>query len=320
MIEIEYGRLPPRQPPWTGEELHTHTAEHLLNATHAQYRLVTGPDGRCTFVLDLLIPGGEGAHPAVLTGDACWGAISGGIARDVLRRGYILAQFNRTEIVPDVAHSGRTTGLYRLYPDGDYGALAAWAWGYHRCVDFLAALPCVDSARIAVTGHSRGGKAALLAGATDERIALTAPNNSGCGGAGCFRLQGRGSETLADILERFPYWFNPQLKAYVGREASLPFDQHTVKALVAPRALLSTEALGDAWANPSGTWQTHLAAREVYRFMSAEDRIGFWYRQGGHNQGLEDWRALLDFADWQLRGRAPSRRFDAAPPDPQGVA
>lgn len=114
-------------------------------------------------------------------------------------------------------------------------------------------------------------------------------------------------------MTRFPHWFSPRLASYIGRENDLPFDQHFVKALVAPRALLSTEALGDLWANPSGTFETHLAARAVYRLPGCEDRIGIWYRAGGHAQGLDDWRALLDFADWQLLGKAPARRFDLNP-------
>ncbi|MCS7059930.1 MAG: hypothetical protein RMN25_02085 [Anaerolineae bacterium] len=316
-IEIEYGALPPASST-TGVLLHSHPLSRLNEAIHAQYRLSAGPDGSLTFLLDVLRPSGEGrAWPVLLTGDGCWGFVSDDIAAEVLARGYVLAQFIRTEIVPDVyhTHAERTLGLYRAYPNGDYGALAAWAWGYHRCIDFLSTLPYVDAARIAVTGHSRGGKAALLAGATDERIALTAPNNSGCGGAGCFRIRGPGSETLKDIVTCFPHWFSPRLQAYIDREQELPFDQHFVKALVAPRPLLSTEALGDLWANPSGTFQTHRAAREVYRLLGHEHRIGIWYRAGGHEHGLADWRALLDFADWQLLGRSPARRFDVNPFD-----
>lgn len=319
LIETEYGALPPTPPATTGLELHSHEMRRLGNARHTQYQLATGPNQNFTFLLDVLAPASDGApdgaHPVVLTGDACWGFVADDIASEVLRRGYALAQFIRTEIVPDVyhTHDQRNAGLYRVYPSGDYGALAAWAWGYHRCIDFLTTLPFLDAARIAVTGHSRGGKAALLAGATDERIALTAPNNSGCGGAGCFRIQGAGSETLKDIVTRFPYWFSRRFQTYIDNERALPFDQHFVKALVAPRALLSTEALSDLWANPSGTFQTHLAAREVYRLLGNEERIGIWYREGGHEQGLADWRALLDFADWHLLGKAPARRFDIDP-------
>lgn len=313
VVGIEYGGLPPAPAGTTGERLHTHKVERFLGAEHAQYRLTTGPERPFSFLLDLLIPPGAGPFPVVLAGDGCWRTLTDEITLEVLRRGWVLAQFNRVEIVPDNYDSARSSGLYRVHPEGDYGALAAWAWGYHRCVDFLFALPVVDKNRIAITGHSRGGKTVLLAGATDERIALTAPNNSGCGGAGCFRWQNRGAETLADILRAIPYWFGPRLHEYVGRETELPFDQHALRALVAPRALLGTEALGDLWANPLGSWQSHRAAAELFSFLGAPEQIGFWCRDGGHAHGLADWTAFLDFADWRLRGRAPPCRYDVNP-------
>jgi hypothetical protein len=311
--DVEYGPLPPA-PPWVrGEELNDHFVESLAGAHHTQYRLVMGSTPPFLLYVDMLIPPGSGPFPVIINGDACWRYVTEGISAAVLARRIILVQFNRTAIVPDVASLQRTTGLYGVYPDSEFAALSAWAWGYHRCVDFLQTLPCVDKARIAITGHSRGGKAVLLAGATDERIALTAPNDSGCGGAGCFRWKGPECEQLSDIVTRFPHWFSPQLASYIGREHLLPVDQHALKAAVAPRLLLTTEALGDLWANPSGTYQTHLAAREVYRFLGAEEKIAIWYRAGGHSHSQADWTALLDFIDWQWCGSAPAQRFNDDP-------
>lgn len=313
LLDIEYGCLPPPVEV-RAEELHTHQVVRMQNATHSQYRLTAGegPDA-VRFRLDLLIPEGDGPFPAVLNGDDCWFYRDAPLMRTVLNRRYILAWFSRVEIAPDVAPPERNTGIYRLFPEASYGALAAWAWGYHRCIDVLVKDPRVDPGRIAIAGHSRGGKTTLLAGATDERIALTCANDSGCGGAGCFRVQGPRSETLADICKVFGFWFAPELRRFVGREFELPFDQHALKAVIAPRALLTTEALGDPWANPSGTRQTHAAASEVYRFLEVPDRIGIWYREGTHAHTLEDWEALLDFADWHFRGIAPNRDFDMNP-------
>lgn len=313
LLDVEYGQMPPAPPSVRGEELGTQTVGTLGGARHSQYRLVCETTPAFLLYIDVLVPPGQGPFPVVINGDACWRYVTEEVAQAVLARGNILVQFNRTAIVPDTARYGRTTGLYDIYPDGTFGALAAWAWGYHRCVDFLTTLDCVDASKIAITGHSRGGKAVLLAGATDERIAITAPNDSGCGGAGSFCWQGPSSEQLADILKSFPFWFSPKLPAYIGKEQLLPFDQHALKAAVAPRALLSTEALGDLWANPAGTYQTYAAAREVYRFLGAEDKIGVWYRDGAHFHGLADWSVLLDFMDWQLRGAAPATRFNDNP-------
>jgi len=312
ILAIEYGHLPPAAMT-KGEHLYTHELPELLNARDTQVRLVTGAQRLFIFYLQLIVPPGEGPFPVVLTGDACWRYVTDAVIKEVIGRGYILAQFNRVTLAPDDYKLERSQGLYQVYPEGDFGALAAWAWGYHRCVDYLVTLPEVDAARIAVLGHSRGGKTVLLAGATDERIALTAPNNSGCGGAGCARWQGPESETIGIILQLAPNWFSPRLNEFAGHEERLPFDQHFLKALVAPRALLSTEALGDLWANPSGTWLTHQAAREVYRFLGCDERTGIWYREGGHNHGLIDWQIFLDFADLQFFGKQPKVEYNVNP-------
>jgi len=313
VVGIEYGGLPPTPASVDAELLHRCTPSQLNGACHEQYRLTCMDERPFSFLLKLWVPGGEGPFPVVLTGDGCWCYRTDLVTTEVLKRDYILAEFNRTEIAPDTYHSRRETGLYPTYPDHQFGALAAWAWGYHRCVDFLSMLSNVNPDQITIAGHSRGGKAVLLAGATDERIALTAPNNSGCGGSGSFLWEGEGSETLKDILRAVPYWFGPRLHQYIDNEAALPFDQHSLKALVAPRGLLTTEALGDAWANPEGTWQTHQAAREVYRFLGASERIGSWYREGEHKHALINWLALLDFADRQFKAATPQCLFDIYP-------
>ena len=306
LLALQFGRLPPSPERVTGEELYTGIARLLGSCRLMHYRLTTWPQP-FSFLLKILAPPGEGPFPVVITGDGCWEYLTQEIIQAVIDRGYMLAVFNRTEIVPDNARGNET--LFRTRYPGDFGALAAWAWGYHRVVDYLLTRADVDAGHIAVTGHSRGGKTALLAGATDERIALTAPNASGCGGSGCYRVVGEGGEKIEDILTAIPYWFTSRFPEFIGKVEYLPFDQHSLKALVAPRALLSTEGLGDAWANPLGTFVSHLATREVYRFLEIEERIGIAYREGGHAQMLTDWETLLDFADVNFFGKTTARDF-----------
>jgi hypothetical protein len=303
LIPIEYGKIPPGPAATTATLICSSTAERFESATFQQFRVTIAQDVSFGFRLDLLVPRGDGPFPAIIYGDGCWRYLTDEITREILARGNILAQFSRVEIVAD-CETRRPDGLHLVF-SGDYGALTAWAWGYHRVVDILVALPEVNPTQIAIAGHSRGGKTTLLAGATDERIALVHANQSGCGGAGCFRWQAPGSETLGDILKNFPHWFAPGLKDFIGREETLPFDQHSLKAMVAPRPLLTTESLDDPWANPEGTWQSHRAAREVYGFLGAEENIEIQFRHGPHDHALVDWVALLDFMDVHFRGKTP---------------
>ncbi len=306
-----YGHLPPTPEAVTLRPVHDFTFPDDRHIMGKSYRIVTAPTG-FAFRFTLVLPPGPGPWPVLIDGDGCWRYLTNDIIYDAVARGYGIAYFDRLEIAPD-AGPERDTGLYLAYPDGDYAALAAWAWGYSRVVDALLTLPGVDTARIGITGHSRGGKATLLAGATDERIALTAPNNSGAAGAGCFRFPDAGAEGLEHLLSAFPYWYAARLAHYAGHQHALPFDQHMLKAAVAPRALLTTEARGDIWASPHGTYLTHLAAREAYTALGAASRIGVYYRDGEHNHTRADWGVLLDFADWQLFGKPTSRDYNAAP-------
>jgi hypothetical protein len=316
ILTHQYGHLPPPPPKEVSAAILISHRYRPLMATHKQFKVTcdlgAGKE-KLSFVIDLLYPPREGERkfPVVLRGDMCWGKTPELVARQILDRGYILADFNRCEFAPDRADE--PVGLFAAYPDRQFGAIAAWAWGYHRAMDFLLTQPEVDKEKIAITGHSRGGKAAILAGATDQRIALTAPNNSGTGGAASYRFQTAESEPLRNIVKNFPTWFSPKLKEYTNRENDVPFDQHSLKAVIAPRALLTTEALADSHANPSGTWLTHRAAREVYSFLGAPNKIAIHFRAGSHEHGVEDFSTLLDFADQVFFGKQPATKRDWNP-------
>ncbi len=314
VLRYEYGALPPVPRNVQAKEVAVKELEEGVGLER-ELLLSMGPKRSITTRLFLSVPSGARKFPVIVVGDLGWGRVKPEIVLAVLRRGYAIAEFSRNEIASDDA---QPTGVFSAYPNYHGGRISAWAWGYHRVIDYLVTQSFVNSKCLVVTGHSRGGKAALLAGATDERIALTAPNNSGCGGAGCFRVVNtdptptRGEDITA-ILKNFPFWFEPQFGEFIGKVAQLPFDQHTVKALIAPRALLSTEALGDHWANPHGTQLTYLAAKEVYAFFGVKNRIGIHFREGEHEHNLYDWETLLEFADMQFFNRRSSRSFLSLP-------
>jgi hypothetical protein len=312
----EYGHMPPAPGNVASTEVSS-TSLYAGATTKTVVRLSMGPNLAIRFDVNLYIPAGKtGPFPVVVTGDLGWGSLVDKVGwgpGEFVDRGYVIAEFDRTALQPD--QDGAVGQCQAAYPSYDWAALAVWAWGYQRVVDYLVTANFVDPAKIAITGHSRGGKACLLAGAFDERIALTAPNAAGCGGASAFRFAVGvpTAETLGAITSSFPYWFDSILPEFAGQEARLPFDQHELIALVAPRAFLSTNATGDAWANPEGAARTQVAAGEVFDYLGATDRIGIHYRQGTHEQSHEDWQALIDFCDQALLGKAVARSFTSVP-------
>jgi hypothetical protein len=312
MLYYQYGRMPPAPKNVTAKVLSSE-AVYEGGATKKHLLLSMGPGRKIKVNVGIIIPKGRGPFPVILKNDSDIFKVP--IAEEIVKRGYIVADYNRTDLDPD--RKATVGPAQSAYPDYDWATLAVWAWGGMRVIDYLLTLDVVDRKRIAFTGHSRGGKTALLTGALDDRIALVAPNGSGCGGAGCYRFEGEKSESLEQITNprRFSYWFHPRFRDFAGKETRLPFDQHFLKALVAPRALISVDALGDLWANPYGTRQSHRGAKPVFEFLGAGDKLGIYYRKGGHSQSKDDWRTLVDFADKIFFGKEPAggKRFDKLP-------
>lgn len=268
-------------------------------------RLITGRKDRPVYLnMTVFKPRGTGPFPTVIDGDACFEYLyDKAFISAFTSKGVALAAFNRTELAPDVFETCSQGQLYEVYPEYTFGALSAWAWGYSRCLDALLSLGICDPAKVAFSGHSRGGKTALLAGACDERACLVNPNGSGTGGCGCYRTEmlaideagrERREEDLEHLILYFSYWMRPGLAEYVGREDELPFDSHFVKALIAPRVLLMTEAESDVWANPVGGLITDEAAAKVFRLLGCEENLIKRWRTGFHCHSVNDVEALVD--------------------------
>lgn len=300
----EYGPMPPVPSAVKYEDVGGNWPRRIPGAVPCCYVTglvrVLGGIKPFDFRIDLLVPPGTGPFPVVLTGDGCYRFQERDMADAVLHRGMVYAQFNRCEIARDRADAP-DAGARSAFPGG-YGTLAFWAWGYHRAIDALLTFPFVDGSKIAVTGLSRGGKAALLAAATDLRIALVADSGSGCGGAGSFRIRGEGCERIADITAKFPHWFAPSFADWANREDEMPFDQNFLKALIAPRPLLTLGGRDDIWANPLGILAIHKSMRPVWRLLGDESALAVSFRDGGHGYRLDDWARFLDFVTWRFLG------------------
>jgi hypothetical protein len=129
-------------------------------------------------------------------------------------------------------------------------------------------------------------------------------------------------ESVKQINNSFPHWFNATFKEFNDQPDRLPFDQNCLAALVAPRPVLFSNALEDTWANPEGQFQVLLATDPVYRFLGVEglgakqmpepgtlldSRLGYYIRPGKHSMTREDWKVFLDFADKHLGKPAISK-------------
>ena len=230
-------------------------------------------------------------------------------------RGYAVATFYNGDVDPDqkdvrggiqpyLRKEGEKAGPH------DWGTIAVWAWGIHRAVDYLVSNKELDAKKIAVVGHSRLGKTALLAAALDERIALAIPHQAGCGGTSPSR--GKVGESVQRINTSFPHWFCGAFKDFNDQTDRLPFDQNCLVALCAPRPVLFSNATEDLWANPAGQFEVLRAADPVYRLLGAggldaqtmpapgrlvDSTLGYYIRPGKHSMTREDWKVFLDYAD-----------------------
>lgn len=231
---------------------------------------------------------------------------------EIIDHGYAVATFHYNDVTTD---NGENTGLKTMYPCDEqtgWGKIGMWAFAASRVMDYALTRPDIDPARIAVNGHSRLGKTALWCGAQDERFSMVISNDSGCSGAAITR--GKVGETVERITHVFPYWFCGNYRAWADREHEMPFEQHMLLALSAPRRLYVCSAEEDLWADPTSEFLSCAAASPAWDSFGEtglvtpdhlpeagdalhEGKIGYHIRSGSHFLSRADWLRYIEYRD-----------------------
>ncbi len=298
LVDGLYGGLPPAMPPTRISLLHRAPAPIYGDGRLETWQLTIGSNQEISFSVQRLVPARCSRFATVVTGDACWATPNDAVRQHAIAQGIGLLWFNRTEIAsdpPEAQSTAREAARYQRDPHARFGAIAAWAWAYHRLVDALVQIDPANTDRIVLTGHSRGGKAALVAGATDERVWLTHANNAGSAGSASQVVCTPGCETLTQLAQTFPHWLAREWAFRPEALVTWSVDQALLLACVAPRKLLITQAHDDLWANPAGTEHAVRTAQAVFAALdpNAAEQVCLHQREGGHPLCDADWCVLF---------------------------
>jgi len=235
----------------------------------------------------------------------------------LIDRNYATVTACYQDFFPDEAN-GWDRSIYQLFGNyrnvsgahDTYTAIGAWSWGLSRLLDLTATMPELDRHRVIVHGHSRLGKTSLWAAANDLRFYGVITNDSGCGGAALSKR--RIGENVKAITGQFPHWFVKSFARYSENEAELPFDQHMLLALIAPRPLAVASATLDTWADPKGEFLSAVEAGKVYALFGSPGLgitempapnvyvtgdVSYHIRTGKHDQTPADWDHYLQIFD-----------------------
>ncbi len=305
-----------KRPPAPGNIIETKLSERTMwdgTGLFEVYELAFGPEHAVRMRVVVIRANTEEKQIPIVF---CGGYVDEAIARMAVSKGFLIATPMADDCAPDNPQY-QEGSLYKAYSEWGFKVIGMWGWLMSRVIDWLETKDYADMDKVVAAGHSRYGKATLACSVFDDRVKVSAPGGSGCGGIGSLRVAGgRYGEGIGDvetlggmITGYFPHWFVDSLIPYGAKEASahnreneLRFDANFMGAAIAPRALLLVEGLDDTWANPYGTQASWNASAEVFHFLGADEKCAIHFREGGHAYNMEDWTVMLDFARVQLLG------------------
>lgn len=231
---------------------------------------------------------------------------------EICDNGFAVVQLYYADITSDDDdfENGLSKYFFNDENSRNFGKISIWAWAACHVMDFMQNIQEIDKNNIAIVGHSRLGKTALLASAFDERFKITFSNDAGQSGDSLSR--GKSGEHIKEICERFPYWFTPKYYNYINQENKLPFDQHFLLSLIAPRNLYVASASDNSWADPYSQYLALMATNPVYEIYNFPGlisdytmpeigqqlkwgKIGYHIRKGWHFLSRYDWNMFMEY-------------------------
>ncbi len=313
----EYGKNPPRPDHMRVEVDPSPVSFAAGRATLRKLRLVFEMGGEeFSFPAVSVIPNGGERHPAFVHINF-FSEIPNKYqpTEHIVNRGYaVFSIFYKdvstddndftTGIAPNLCKSRRRSNAT--------SKIAIWAWAAMRMMDYIESLDEIDKENVAVIGHSRLGKTALVTGGFDERFKYVISNDSGMSGAAITR--GKIGEDAEAITNVFPFWFCPWYIEHAKNSATHDFDQHFLTALTVPRHLMVGSAELDEWADPTSEFLGALAVNEAYELYGMKGLVHnneipkaecalnegdshYHVRQDAHYLSYRDWDSYMDFID-----------------------
>ena len=292
-------------------------------------RSVSFAGGRIRIDITVALPAGASKDhpvPVFLFGDHCCepkppfaNRVYEGIpTNSITARGYAYVTWNFNDVCPNAARYTKNLdrwadGVVAWAATGDpksrdvkrtptsWGTIGAWAWGHSRVMDWIERQPELDAKRVAVLGHSRGGKTALWAAAQDTRFAMGISNDSGCGGAKLNNFDCPKSEHIGQILHNFPNWFCLNYAEWIDRDREITRDSDDLLRLIAPRICYVASATEDPWAGPPAEKEAWRRAHDLWEAYGCAEKMGYHIREGRHKLLPFDWDHYMDFADRHMK-------------------
>ncbi|MBQ8605776.1 MAG: hypothetical protein IJ408_03485 [Clostridia bacterium] len=314
LLREEYGYLPKHTAVSFSQQKVPSACKNLFGGKALRQNVLVSAsfgDAEFSFPIEITVPNKEGKHPffvyisfvTALSSVYC-------PLEEIIDNGFGVAKVNYTDVTSDDADF--TNGLAGvLFKNGkrtetDPGKISMWAWAASRALDYLETTDFADIDKVTVCGHSRLGKTALVAAATDTRFFCAHSNNSGCSGAALARdNQG---ETVGVITKNFPYWFCENYYKYAENEKEMPFDQHFLIASIAPRKVYVSSASEDLWADPENEFLSCVAASPAFEKGFVHENavpspftklhsgdVGYHIRYGRHFHSRQDWQCCMEF-------------------------